>query len=416
MRGGFWRYLLLQSKRTVRNLGRIMAFVCALLVALGAVAMVMQTSHDSAENRQFVSVGVVGAADDPLMKIVFTVLEDMDEARFTVSFRRCESEEEAGKLVEQGEINAYLLIPDDFSHAFLYGEDKKLTYVLDAGAVSMGAALTREVFAVLSSYVTETKTGIFAACRYAEDMGYTADEVDALNLDMTMAYMMRIAERNALAAVEELGVGGLSMGSYYLCGMTVVFLMLLGIACCQLRVRRNDQLPRLLSCRGVGAFGQVTAEYLPQLLLSVLSLAIPAVIVGLVAQKTVIPLKEIEYWILADYLRLVMRMLPAVFALTALQFVLYEAVSGTVSSLLLQFGVTAVLCYICGCFYPLSFFPETVQKIASVLPARLCFTYMEGLITGQASAAALLGCLVWGVTMLTLTVCIRQLRLQKEGV
>jgi len=50
---------------------------------------------------------------------------------------------------------------------------------------------------------------------------------------------------------------------------------------------------------------------------------------------------------------------------------MYELASDLVSGVLLQFFGTLALCFICGCLYPITFFPDSVQKIAAFLPVGL---------------------------------------------
>ncbi len=415
MRGLFWRYLLAQTKRTAKSFWRVLGVALAILIAIGAAVAAFAVAGGREERMQLVRIGLVGAADDEIMRIGFAVLEELDTARFSVEFEHFAEEEEAKALLANDTIDAYLLIPEGFSRAFLYGEEKQLTYVMRETGVSVGAALTKEVFAVLSNYVNMTRAGVVGMCDFAEALGVSQSVVSEHNLDMTVAYVQLVARRSALTAVEELKLDeSLSDGGYYIVAMTVFFLLLFGVACCQLRIRRDGQLDRLLCGRGLGAFGRVTAEYIPYLLAAMLVLLIPAASAGAVSEFVNFSLPELKYRLFSGYIKLALGALPAVFSVTALQFLLYEVTGGTVSCVLAQFGAAVGLGYVSGCFYPSAFFPEAVQRVARVLPTGSAFAWIGGILTDTPPLSALCGCICWGVGLLAATAGVRYLRLQKE--
>ena len=80
---------------------------------------------------------------------------------------------------------------------------------------------------------------------------------------------------------------------------------------------------------------------------------------------------------LGNGIELFFGIIPVIVALAAVQFFLYELTRGVISAVLWQF-ITAVLgCYVAGCFYPSTFFPEAVQYLAKYLPQGAVLRYMQ---------------------------------------
>ena len=75
-------------------------------------------------------------------------------------------------------------------------------------------------------------------------------------------------------------------------------------------------------------------------------------------------------------------------ATTALQFLLFELANSTVAGVLLQFLNAAVQGYLAGCFYPSSFFPDTLRDFGAALPVGEGMTYLHSVLLGKSGGAA----------------------------
>ena len=68
------------------------------------------------------------------------------------------------------------------------------------------------------------------------------------------------------------------------------------------------------------------------------------------------------------YFDMFVKMIPGILAICSLQFLVYEFCSDVITASLLQFVASMGLAYISGCMYPISFFPESMQRIAVYTP------------------------------------------------
>ena len=413
----FGRYLKLNFKRTAKAYIGIFALTLVLLTIIASIGYAFLHEKKNDESLMRMTVGIVGDKNDKTLNMGITLLKVADTSRLTIDFLNYYSEDDAVKAMKGQKIMAYIVVPQGFAESIMSGENKKLNYVMAESGAAMSSLLTRDVADVVSNYIVETQAGVTAMCDYAEAKGFENSKVKNIDIDMSLEYINLIVGRERFVSITEVGLGGrISFAGYYICGFTVFFLLCFGIACCTLRVKSSRALDRLLYSKGYGVWCQVLGEYIPYISIAVITLLIPFCIAVIVSGYINFPVPELKYWIFSDYALIPFKLLPAVFVITALQFLLYELVSGIINSVLLQFITSVVLAYISGCFYPIYFMPDFVQRLSSLLPSGVAINYFSGLLTEDLSTGALVGCVIYGFVFLILSVTARKVRISaSEG-
>ena len=408
----FAGYLLLQLKRTAKAYIGILALTLVLLVGIAAIGGIMLENRSEDEAFVKLKLGIVGNQEDKMLNLWIAVIREADSSSIAVDFISCADEDSAIEQMRRREIDSYVVVPDGFVESLMYGDNIPLKYVMARSGASMSTQITKDVIDVISNYIIETQAGVTAMYEYARDLGYKSDDRTALDLDMSVRYIGTIFDRDTLVSVQEIGLGNnLSTVGYYVCGLSVFFVMILGVAFCTVRVKSDRTLDRLLYSRGFGTVTQVMGEYLPYLLAVAVTLLVPATVAGVMSELYEFGVIELEDYIFRDYILLIIRLVPAVFVITAMQFLLYEVVSGMINSVLLQFITTIVMGYIGGCFYPLYFMPESVQKVASLLPSGVAFNYLSRILTDNFSLTAFAVCMLYGAVLVALAAVSRKVRI-----
>ena len=75
--------------------------------------------------------------------------------------------------------------------------------------------------------------------------------------------------------------------------------------------------------------------------------------------------------------------IPALLAVCAIHFLIYEVFKKGVGVILIQFFITVIAGYISGCFYHVNFFPDSVRNIASQLPWGRSLTLLKASVRGE---------------------------------
>ena len=354
-------YLGLQLKRSAGLAPQMLAvtLLLAVLTAMAALVLAQMNSEDA--SKKLVRIAVAGDTEEEILSDAIGLLQSMDSSRFSISMERME-EDEAIRLLRRGKINGVIRIPEGFADALYHGETLPLTYVSNTGGADVSSQLVRELVVAISGLALETENAVYGAQDLVQDKLPGVNPYRAGD-NLVYRYALAILDRERLYDMELLGAAdSLSLAGYYLCGITLLFIMLWSISCSPLFSRRSRELGQILSAEGLGAPGQVFSEFVSYLLLLLFALLAAGLLAFLLLRRFGIGIPELQTEELSP-LFLALRLLPPALMLCALQFLLYELANSTVSGILLQFLNAAVQGYLAGCFYPSSFFPEGLRRL-----------------------------------------------------
>jgi len=378
-----WKqYLKIQLKRVGKALPGICLLTVALTVSLLFLLKAMFLIEESKEKKQVVQVGIVGDLSDTYLGIGINVIKNMDDIKELVNMETM-TEEEAKEKFDDGEISAYLLVPDGFVDSIMSGENKQITYVTTKSAQGIGSILINELVDSISRMVTLTQNSIYAMQSYMIDYDKT-DQLKEATRNMNIAYIEVVMNRMGVFELQELGVSNaISITGHLFTGVLLLLILLWGINSVSLMVREEHSLLRILHTRGLDAKGQVSAEVLAYAFLQCVTLL--CVFACLIVAKTTmgIEIKEWDSMGFGGQLGFVLQLIPVVLLVSALQAFLYELVTNVVTGVLLQFVVAVSMAYVAGCIYPLSFFPEFMQVLGTYSPIGAALSYMQKGLTGQ---------------------------------
>lgn len=399
-------YILAQLKRVCRVFPSVLGTTFLLLGCMALLALVLLRQDGESEDKQKIQIGLAGDIEGSFLGIGIHTVQNLDSSRFTISFVDM-TEEEAKKQLMQGKISAYVVVPENFVESVSSGENKPVTYVTSLGAPGIGSLVMNEVVDVISKLIVESQNAIYGMQRLLvlhemQDIYWESTE------EMYFQFIDFILGRTGIYEMEILGVSNsLSFTSYYMCGILVLFLLLWGIACSPLFVKRDLALPKLLAARGQKAFWQVLGEYMAYvaLMLATLTFVVLLLVIGM--KVTGFTLPEWKESGVGELLWFCCKMLPVVLVLSAMQFLFYEIISGMVSAILLQFIAALCLGYLSGCFYPISFFPTGIQKLSQILPTGAALQYAGNCLLQKDAAGSILVMGIYFTVFLALATAVR---------
>lgn len=404
-------YLALQIKRVSRAFPAIIIMTFLLAGAMGLLVWMKLQSTQDGSGQSKVKLGIVGNDEESYLGVGIYALEHLDSSRFTCEFRHL-SEADAKQQLEKGEISGYFIIPDGFVRSIIDGENKQVTFISGSSQAGIGTILIEQLAASISRIITDTQAGIYSMHEFYLEY----DELESLysdETDLNMLYLQLIMNRNGMYQIDQISITNqLSAMGYYTCAMILLFLLLWGINCCRLFVREDMALPRLLAAQGMHATAQMFAEFAAYLFLMFLNYVCIAAALSGIMQITGISLTELEGGGLAGHFVFFLRLLPVLPVIASMQLLLYEIVSGIISGILLNFGFAICLGYLSGCFYPLAYFPEIIQKAAEIFPTGIALSYMTDCLK-EKFPASFAGLFCWTVLFFVTAVLVRKRKLVK---
>ena len=400
----FLIYAGLQCKRALRILPCTLLIAALLCAAAALAAAVFRTQRANDAAFQLATLAVVGDKDNPYIRIGLDALETFDTSRNELRFVFMD-EETALKELRAGRLSAMMYVPVDFVESIYAGETHPIRFVTADGATGPDTILTAELANSVAELMGETQSAQYGAQRYAMD--YLPD-VDPYQVDNELvdSYFAMVLSRHRLASVKTVGLSDfLSFAGYYFCGLIVAFLLLWGIAGGPLFSSRPVELGLTLRAQGFGPVRQVLGEYAAFFLLMLAGTLAAGAAGWWFLQRSTLVIPELRDISLSSLLRALVFL---VLMFSAMQFFLYELVPTALGGPLLLFLCAAAQGYVCGCFYPASFFPEALQRLGALLPAGAAMRYLSAQVRGAPEHGAAV--LSWTLAFLVLSVAVRWAR------
>lgn len=406
----FCIYLELQVKRMANSFPAIFLMTVLLAGGFGLLAWMQVKISQDEPGKQKMILGVVGDTEDTYLGFGIYALEHLDSSRFELSFAYLE-EEDAKKELERGRISGFVKIPDGFVQSVVNGENLPVTFVGGGSQSSIGSELVRELSDTVSEMITETQTGIYSMQEFyleQDELETIYEDADRLNL----RYFDVVLSRENIYQIKNVAGGQeLSTGSYYLCAVFLIFLLIWGMNAGSLLVKKDMALGKVLSAGGIGAGIQTGGEFLAFLLLMGANCLGITVILAVAAGKVRLSAEELENG--GAVFSFILGCWPVFLCMASMLFFLYSLVEGLISGILLNFLGAVCLGYLSGCFYPLSYFPQTIQKIASYLPTGIGMKYMERYLLQRQYTGELWKLLAYTVLFFGTSVYIRKQKLMR---
>lgn len=400
-------YLLAQMKRVKKALPAVLIMTLLLTGCIALVSKVMLMTDSSSEKKQKVQIGLVGDISGSYLGFGISALQHLDSSRFAIEFIEME-EEEARDRLNHGTLSAFVIVPEGFVEAAVVGENMPLTYVSTSGSLRLGSMIMNELVNTISSLLTESQNAIYGMQRYLvhndmSDIYWQATD------ELYLRFLDFILGRTTVYELEITGLSGnLSMIGYYLCGFTVLFLLLWGIAGSPLFIKKDHALPALLSSKGQNTLSQMTGEFVAYFVLMATSFLLVIILVAAAMGITGFTLPEWEREGIGILFTYYVKMLPAAAVICALQLLLFELTSDMVSGILLQFLCALSMGYLSGCFYPISFFPESIQMVQPLLPTGVAVNYGGNLLMEESTVIEMILLFGYLVLFLLLAAAVRK--------
>lgn len=373
-------YLKVEMKRVFRTFPVIFVITLFLAVGIGLLVLIQLKAKEEEPGRQKVIIGIVGDMNDSYLGFGIYALENMDSSRYTIRFVPL-SEEAAKKQLQYGEISAYLKIPEGFVDSIVTGENLPVTFVSGGSQGGIGTELIREMADAVSEIITESQTGI-----YTQHDIYLKYDLAEFLLDgetrLNLTYFNKIFEREGMYQVHTVeGDNDLSWQAHYICAAFIIFFMLWGMNGGALLVKQDMAFGKLLAARGMSVRSQTLCEYIAYVCLFAGNFTGIVLLAAVCMRFFEVPVEELQE--VGKILGLAVGMLSLIVCIASFQFLLYTLTDSLISGLLLNFIVTIVMGYLSGCFYPLNYMPEIIQKAAAFLPAGTGMEYMAAFFKGE---------------------------------
>lgn len=337
-----------------------MALLFNFLTIAGICGIFALKIGTTSKSQSRIGVGIVGSIENKYMKLGVEMLNNMDASRFSIKFINMD-ETAAKKSLKAGEIIGYFKIDKDFIEALEKGENRPVEYI--SSGAGMISALSKEVASVFSTLLVNSERAIYATDNYLIDHPQVYNRERA-NTEFNIELLKNVMSRGKIYDVKSIDtVSGLSDTDNYICGMSVLFMMLTGLGLGGLLCEKNESLLRVLKSRGLSYGDSLIADMFVISLYIILTVLIFTG--GMALTGAILP-GNYNSVNLFEYCKDIV-FLSVMFA--SMHLFIYEIIYKRVVAVLAELLLGISLGYIGGCIYPISFFPDIIRKLSIFLPS-----------------------------------------------
>ena len=366
------KYYQLQCKRLMRYLPGVLLATLILLGGLFAAYRMLVSRNESDAKKQKMAIALCGDTGHPFLQMGITAITSFDSSQMALDVEEMD-EAEAAKKLAAGDISAYAVIPEGFIEASFVGEILQIDFYSTNGATGLVSIVKEELSRVISTLLIESQKGTFAVWDSLIDHEMYSRAEGQMD-EISIVYVDYILVRDRLYRVNELGIGdALGMEGYILCGLGVLFLLMLCLPFAAQMIPGDPALGRMLCSKRKPAWKQAIFDFLAYGS-TLLCLFIIVVLLAIIFIPGVLTFS------------MVLRILPVLLFAAAFSFMIYSLSRDIIGGVMLQFFVSLILCFVSGCLYPVYFFPVQVQQLAQWLPTGLARAQLAGCITGSTPA------------------------------
>ena len=402
------KYFLLQLKKISKALPLI-AIVASLLIYIVLTIFSQFSSFFKSEQESRFKVAVAGNTNSRLFNFGVTALKTLDSSRFSIDIELTD-EPTAKKELLDGDISAYIVIPENFFKSARKGIILPVTYCTTASAIDLSALMRDELTRVISVLLKESQRGVFGEEQLLIENGYKEISLAKAN-EANINYIDFIIDRTKMYKTEIIGVSyGMDLVQYLLIGHIVIFIFVLSIPFSCLLIRRDNGLIKILSASGKGPAFSVTAEYAAMFCaysFMLLLIGFISFLCGDVLKYDILPDAAL------DFGRIAFCLVPIIAMVCAFAQAIEEIAGNILSNVIGFFFISMGLCYISGCMYPLYALSPVLQKIASFTPTGAAREILSLSLTGNDSRVPLMVILAYTVLFLLISVQVRRYKLSR---
>ena len=404
------RYFYERLKLLIKPFVYTLLFVAIICVL--CIPAFFSASHDTSEAdpSEKINVGIVGDTENKLLKFGVEFLENVDEAKNYIKVVLINSENEAEKMVENGDVVGCVIFSEQFLKSVTSGGNLPLKYITKKSTVDLASGVVNEILETVSVMVVDIQTSAFTADAYLDSVPDFSEKKIWSKINNFL--LDKVLTRESTVEIVNVSEKGISVEGYYFSSVVVIIVLLFGIVFAPYLIQKNMSLQRLLNLQGCNCVKQFICECVPYIL-AVLSLCTLCLIgTEIIVSENVTFVEELRSFKITDYLMLLIKITPAIVSLCLMQLFVYSICKNYVSGILLQFVVSIGLCYVSGCFYPSSFFPKALVTAVNKLPLGNSFVYIQNAVVGKDNSIQLLMCVLWCAALFFAAVAVRKVKIR----
>lgn len=361
-------YLRLELKRAWKRFPHMMAGAIALLLLVGAAALLSARALYGERAVGRVAVGVILPEGDGLARQAVSMLSSLDSVESLCDFKYMDREE-ALRQLEKGQVYAVMEVPPQFVEDIINGKNTPVQVILPQGG-GVESRIFMELTEAGAATLEASQAGIYAGDQLLEvySMEHSIPQLEA---DLNRVYMKYSLPREDYFKMQKVSATG-DVDTICFYGISAfVFLLVL----CPIPIS-----PYLLpQCRTIkGSLGRIGIGAGTRAASRILGVGSMIVVIGICLWTGGLMFGRYKAGMMESAAIVLVCLSIASFVVC-----LYEIAGTITGGGMFLFLSASSMHFLAGGFLPLVFLPESLRVIAPIFPS---FQWMEGIkmaVTGE---------------------------------
>lgn len=354
-------------KKGIKELPYALLGMLALCLILGTVAFCAAKLLYQQEELSRSDVAIVtDDTEDAYLQLALRLVGNMDSASLTMDFHVM-TEPEAHSALQKRQVIAILFLPEQLINGILYGTNPPIR-VLFSTQDALSSVFLTEMTLAGARLLSGAQAAIYAAGEIHTTLGMQdslSDAYDKINIK-NLNYALN---REKIFAEDATSLQGTSSTAiYYAAAGILLVLLFITTAFTAMLRRESRDYYQLLFSRNISSIQYLLARicsfallfFLLQILFYLIASSVPALeeIEGLnLRPKNIMRNNCLIFFLLNS------------FFLAAYANMIFLAAKDISGGILISYSVSSLMAFCSGCIIPVAFFPVSLQKISSYLPA-----------------------------------------------
>ena len=308
----------------------VIAITLLICTCLGVALYALIQGNDQGEQNTKFAVGIVGEFENDMLGLGISAIKSMDSSQYNLDILELD-EKTAAEMLRRRHIIGYAVIPDGFVDEAMSGNVGHIDFVTNQYGIDLVTMFKQELLDMISRILVESQNGTYAMQDIILENKVDVSKYMHHTNTLMASYVSMILSRSSALDCRVIGVSDeLSFGGYMFSAISVLLMLLCGITCCPLFIKRDMALPKLLGANRCHALSQITGEYSAYLCLTVLNMLPLTLLLMLFSGGAATLIPELDGMGVGGAVLIFVKFIPAVLAVTALQFLLYELTDSVV--------------------------------------------------------------------------------------
>ncbi len=352
----FTRLLKADLKRVTKYIPSLLISVCILFTVCASAGYVISKNLYKENKFTAVNVGyyLSPSEDSDMTELALGMLKKMESIEESASIFPVDTIEDGYRMLEQGEILFFIIVPEDFFTGLMDSTNTPLEVVVqDTSTISSYVA--NELFLSYANYLTTAQAAIYSVIDTLRAHEFDEDFVYQTDMKVNLVFTERVINKDSyIQTVDATGEGNGTLIQHYLSAAVMLVLLLLAVILMPFIQGHNSGVTKVLKTHKINNF---------HIFISNVICTIPALYISYI--PCFIGLSIYNKQIFGFGL---ITVIPAIILLALIMNLAGIFSRHVFTGNMIVFCITLAITYIGGGFLPHAMLPSAIQKISAFLP------------------------------------------------